>query len=241
MADRNKIIDQFFGDASTPIEWASDEEKKLHFWLDDLHCPQPISPMWFDIGGWWLTCGYMYRRFGVPFGKDWVAKTVSGYLMSAVVPREAEEEAGLWVVLQHGDARLRRQVPRLVEAPLPARNPSQLRIPRHIPDGIVFAARDDDPARRSHRHPGAPLAAALDAQPRAVSGVDYVRERSHSHRRRPAQAACRPHSHLGRRPQLGLGARTVDVERDGEEEPDAEARLRRERDGGRCHARAERF
>jgi phosphohistidine swiveling domain-containing protein len=96
MADRNKIIDQFFGDASTPIEWASEEEKKLHFWLDDLHCPQPISPMWFDIGGWWLTCGYMYRRFGVPFGKDWVAKTVNGYLMSAVVPRAAEEEAELW-------------------------------------------------------------------------------------------------------------------------------------------------
>jgi len=96
MADRDKVLDQFFGDASTPIEWASEDEKKLHFWLDDLHCPQPISPMWFDIGGWWLTCGYMYRRFGVPFGKDWVAKTVNGYLMSAVVPRPAEEEAGLW-------------------------------------------------------------------------------------------------------------------------------------------------
>jgi len=96
MADRDKVLDQFFGDASTPIEWASEDEKKLHFWLDDLHCPQTISPMWFDIGGWWLTCGYMYRRFGVPFGKDWVAKTVNGYLMSAVVPRPAEEEAGLW-------------------------------------------------------------------------------------------------------------------------------------------------
>jgi len=96
MADRDKVLDQFFGDASTPIEWASEDEKKLHFWLDDLHCPQPISPMWFDIGGWWLTCGYMYRRFGVPFGKDWVAKTVNGYLMSAVVPRPADEEAGLW-------------------------------------------------------------------------------------------------------------------------------------------------
>jgi phosphohistidine swiveling domain-containing protein len=96
MRDRDKIIDQFFGDATTPIEWASEDEKKLHFWLDDLHCPQPISPMWFDIGGWWLTCGYMYRRFGVPFGKDWVAKTVSGYLMSAVVPRSADEENGLW-------------------------------------------------------------------------------------------------------------------------------------------------
>ena len=96
MADRNKIIDQFFGDASTPIEWRDEDERKLHFWLDDLHCPQPISPMWFDLGGWWLTCDYMYRRFGVPFGKDWVAKTINGYLMSAVVPRTAEEEAGLW-------------------------------------------------------------------------------------------------------------------------------------------------
>lgn len=96
MADREKVLDQFFGDATTPIEWKDEDEKKLHFWLDDLHCPQPISPMWFDIGGWWLTCGYMYRRFGVPFGKDWVAKTVNGYLMSAVVPRPAEEEAELW-------------------------------------------------------------------------------------------------------------------------------------------------
>jgi pyruvate,water dikinase len=96
MPDRNKIIDQFFGDASTPVAWKDEEEKKLHFWLDDLHCPQPISPMWFDIGGWWLTCNYMYRRFGVPFGKDWVAKTINGYLMSAVVPRPAEEEAELW-------------------------------------------------------------------------------------------------------------------------------------------------
>jgi len=96
MADRNKVLDQFFGDASTPIEWNDEDEKRLHFWLDDLHCPQPISPMWFDIGGWWLTCGYMYRRFGVPFGKDWVAKTVNGYLMSAVVPRAPEEEAELW-------------------------------------------------------------------------------------------------------------------------------------------------
>ena len=96
MADRDKVLDQFFGDAATPIDWASDAEKTLHFWLDDLHCPQPISPMWFDIGGWWLTCNYMYRRFGVPFGKDWVAKTVNGYLLSAVVPRPADEEAELW-------------------------------------------------------------------------------------------------------------------------------------------------
>jgi phosphohistidine swiveling domain-containing protein len=96
MPDRNKVLDEFFGDAATPIRWKDDAEKKLHFWLDDLHCPQPISPMWFDIGGWWLTCGYMYRRFGVPFGKDWVAKTINGYLMSAVVPRSEGEESELW-------------------------------------------------------------------------------------------------------------------------------------------------
>ena len=161
-----------------------DEEKKLHFWLDDLHCPQPISPMWFDIGGWWLTCGYMYRRFGVPFGKDWVAKTVNGYLMSAVVPRPAEEEAELWayynmVMPVYADKFLE-----LVEAALPAGNSPQLRISRHVSDGLVVAARADDPARRGHRHPGAPLAAALDAQPRAVPGVDHFRERAHSDRRR---------------------------------------------------------
>ena len=96
MTDRNKVIDQFFGDRTTPIEWASEDEKRLHFWLDDLHCPQPVSPMWFDIGGWWLTCDYMYRRFGVPFGRDWVAKNIEGYVHSAVVPRDAKEEAELW-------------------------------------------------------------------------------------------------------------------------------------------------
>ena len=95
MGSRNKIIEQFLGNASTPVEWANEEEKKLHFWFDDLHCPQPISPMYFDVGGWWYTCGYMFRRFGVPFGKDWVAKTVNEYVMSAVVPRDGKEEAEL--------------------------------------------------------------------------------------------------------------------------------------------------
>lgn len=91
MADQTKVIDQFLGDATIPIKWASEQEKGLHFWYDDLHCPQPISPMWFDVGGWWYTCNYMYRRFGVPFGKDWVAKTVNEYVFSAVVPRDPKE------------------------------------------------------------------------------------------------------------------------------------------------------
>jgi hypothetical protein len=91
MTDQNKVIDQFLGDASNPIQWDSEQEKALHFWFDDLHCPQPISPMWFDVGGWWYTCNYMYRRFGVPFGKDWVAKKVDEYVFSAVVPRDTKE------------------------------------------------------------------------------------------------------------------------------------------------------
>ena len=95
MRDRNEIIEQFLGNTSTPIDWVSEEEKNLHFWYDDLHCPNPISPMWFDVGGWWLTCAYMFRRFGVPYGQDWVAKTVNGYVMSAVVPRDPKTESEL--------------------------------------------------------------------------------------------------------------------------------------------------
>ena len=186
MADRDKILDQFFGDATTPIEWASDEEKKLHFWLDDLHCPQPISPMWFDIGGWWLTL-----RLHVSPVRRAVRQGLGRENRQRLPDERGRAERGrgrsrVVGVLQHGDAGLRRQVPRLVEAALPAGNPPQLRVSRHVSDGVVVAARVDDPARRGHRHPGAPLAAALDAQPRAVSGVDYVRERSHSHRRRPS-------------------------------------------------------
>ena len=60
MPDRDKIIDEFFGDATTPIEWKDEDVEEAALLLDDLHCPQPIRrPMWFDIAGWWLTCGYM--------------------------------------------------------------------------------------------------------------------------------------------------------------------------------------
>lgn len=90
-----EVIDRFLGDASYPIRWNSEEEKNLHFWVDDLHCPQPISPMWFDVGGWWYTCDYMYRRFGAPFGKEWVAKKVNEYVLTAVVPRRSSEAAEL--------------------------------------------------------------------------------------------------------------------------------------------------
>jgi phosphohistidine swiveling domain-containing protein len=89
------VLGTFFGDGSFPIEWKDEQEKSLHWFYDDLHCPQPISPMWYDVGGWWLTCRYMYRRFGIPFGYDWIAKKINNYTYSSIVPQTDEEVARL--------------------------------------------------------------------------------------------------------------------------------------------------
>ena len=56
MGEDSKILKQFLGDADFPIDWSSEEEKGLFWFFDDLHCPQPLSPMYFDIGGLWPTC-----------------------------------------------------------------------------------------------------------------------------------------------------------------------------------------
>jgi len=82
------ILDQFLGDADFPIEWRSDQEKELFWVFDDLHCPHPLSPMFEEIGGWWLTCDHMFRRFGTPFAVDWIIKNVNGYLYTAAVPAD---------------------------------------------------------------------------------------------------------------------------------------------------------
>ena len=55
---------------------------------DDLHIPNPISPMYADIGGWWLKCDYMFRRFGTPFASDWISKIINGYVYTAAIPAE---------------------------------------------------------------------------------------------------------------------------------------------------------
>jgi pyruvate,water dikinase len=88
MSQVSKILKQFLGDADFPIEWASEQEQELFWFFDDLHCPQPISPMFFDIGGWWLTCDDMFRRFGTPFASDWIAKNINGYLYTAAIPAQ---------------------------------------------------------------------------------------------------------------------------------------------------------
>ncbi len=75
----------FHGDDEFPIEW--DEGQEQLFWVhDDLHIPNPVSPMYADIGGWWLNCDYMFRRFGTPFASDWIAKIINGYVYTAAIP-----------------------------------------------------------------------------------------------------------------------------------------------------------
>ena len=89
MALKEEVLGQFLGDEKFPVEWTSETERDLFWVYDDLHCPHPLSPMYFDIGGWWLSCDHMFRRFGTPFATDWIAKSVNGYLYTAAVPAEA--------------------------------------------------------------------------------------------------------------------------------------------------------
>ncbi len=69
---KEEVLGQFLGDESFPIQWTSETEKLLFWVYDDLHCPHPLSPMYEDIGGWWLSCDHMFRRFGTPFATDWI-------------------------------------------------------------------------------------------------------------------------------------------------------------------------
>jgi len=86
-ATEPKVLATFHGDDSFRIEW--EEGERELFWVrDDLHCPNPISPLFFDLGGWWLTCDHMFRRFGTPFACDWIAKNVNGYVYTAAIPAD---------------------------------------------------------------------------------------------------------------------------------------------------------
>jgi pyruvate,water dikinase len=83
-----EILGQFLGDESFPVTWDSETEKDFFWVYDDLHIPHPVSPMFFDIGGWWLSCDHMFRRFGTPFAVDWLAKNVNGYVYTTAVPAD---------------------------------------------------------------------------------------------------------------------------------------------------------
>ena len=102
------VLGQFLGDESFPIDWDSDAESELLWIYDDLHIPQPVSPMFFDIGGWWLTCDHMFRRFATPFAADWIAKKINGYVYTAAI---AADPAILIDSTEYG-ARYSARVPR---------------------------------------------------------------------------------------------------------------------------------
>jgi phosphohistidine swiveling domain-containing protein len=90
LIDKEEVLGQRLGDDKFPVKWESETEKKLFWVLDDLHCPHPLTPMFFDIGGWWASCDNMFRRFGTPFAADWIAKNVNGYLYTAAVPADPD-------------------------------------------------------------------------------------------------------------------------------------------------------
>ena len=85
MAVVEEVLGTFHGSDEFPIDWQAGE-KELFWIYDDLHIPNPVSPMFFDIGGWWLTCDHMFRRFGTPFACDWIAKEINGYVYTAAIP-----------------------------------------------------------------------------------------------------------------------------------------------------------
>ena len=86
------MITTFFGNKDFPIEW--EEGQRELFWVyDDLHIPNPVSPMYADIGGWWLSCDYMFRRFGTPFASDWLVKVINGYVYTAAIPAKPDIRA----------------------------------------------------------------------------------------------------------------------------------------------------
>jgi pyruvate,water dikinase len=87
-----EVLGTFYGSEEFPIDW-KEGERELFWIFDDLHCPNPLSPMFFDIGGWWLTCDHMFRRFGTPFACDWIAKNINGYLYTAAVAADASLHA----------------------------------------------------------------------------------------------------------------------------------------------------
>ena len=86
---KEEVLGEFLGDEKFPVSWTSETEKLLFWVYDDLHCPKPLSPMYEDIGGWWLSCDHMFRRFGTPFASDWIYKNINGYLYTAAIPAEA--------------------------------------------------------------------------------------------------------------------------------------------------------
>ena len=213
------VLGTFHGSEEFPIDW-QEGERELFWIYDDLHCPNPVSPLFFDIGGWWLTCDHMFRRFGTPFASDWIAKRINGYVYTAAipadpslraeateyqaryaprVPRDGEYAGAIGAYLGFVLPALRRELPRAGGSdrlrPEIERNFAYLdgqRLGRRV------VRRAGGPARGRDRRPRPPLEDPLDAQLRAVLGDDGAqrgRRRRSAARPSPSSwAACRARS-----------------------------------------------
>jgi|GEM_PF-191059 len=92
----SEVITGFYGNEDWPIEWNSPTEKKVFFVKDDMHVPQPISPLYASTINWCdneigASCAYMYRRFSAPIGTEWPSKVVNYYLYHGMVPPNPEK------------------------------------------------------------------------------------------------------------------------------------------------------
>src|SRR3954463_12037119 len=82
----------FHGTDDFPIQW--EEGERELFWIyDDLHCPNPVSPLFFDIGGWCVPCAHLSRRSGPPSSSDGVPKRISASFSPAPVPADPAVKA----------------------------------------------------------------------------------------------------------------------------------------------------
>ena len=186
---------------------------------------QPVSPLFFDIGGWWLTCDHMFRRFGTPFASDWIAKNVNGYVYTAAVPADSSIRAEA----TEYEARLHPRVPRdpgyagkigaYLGWVLPSyaenfldwwRDRLRPELERNFERLDTYdtesaePARPRDPARGRDRHPRPRVEDPLDAQLRPVLLDDGAERDDRGGPRRGRPGAHGPAPVVRRGPQLGL-------------------------------------
>ena len=229
MALKEEVLGQFLGDETFPIEWTSETERLLFWVYDDLHCPKPLSPMYEDIGGWWLSCDHMFRRFGTPFatrldlqehqrlpvhgghpGRGRARRRDAGVRPTARTPSSPADDdyagrigAYLGVVLPVYGHNFT-----LVAHPLRARDAAQLRLHRgHArPQGRAEPGRPGGPPRGRHRHARPPLEDPLDAELRAAQRHAQPAGRHGEDARQGATRSCWAASRT--RPTTATGTRS---------------------------------
>ena len=252
MSVAEEILGQFLGDESFPVTWDSEVEQEFFWVYDDLHFPHPVSPMFFDIGGWWLSCDHMFRRFGTPFAVDWLAKNVNGYVYTTAIPADpdlridATEYSARYGARVPRDAAYATTMGKYLDTVLPVYGEhfadwwrDRLR-PEMERNFAYLEGRLDEADRMSLAEVACLLEDAIDihdrhwkihwmlnfAQLSATLNLRAVMEKTRGERGR---AAPRPAPELRLGPQLGLDRDPVEDEERGPRRRPAAGRLRRHR------------